>query len=67
MSSLSADFPKLTIDQSAETVAELMASWPYSERSLFVFTKKMVNEGKWERVSKRVGKTIKPAYRRTRK
>lgn len=58
--------PRKVFDQSAETVKEL-AGDSMSENSTQRFAKKMVAEGKWEQVWKRVNSKPVPAYRIKRK
>lgn len=63
-SSLAADFPKVVIDDTAETRAELLREWPKSDCMLREFILEQVRSGRWERVYKRVNGHLKPAYRR---
>ena len=65
-SKLSADFPKRIIDQQAETCREMLKDWPLSHDHLKGFASKQVLEGRWERVWKRVGARLIPAYRRVK-
>jgi hypothetical protein len=62
--SLATDFPKIVIDQNAETSDELLKSWPLSESALDKFIRQKVESGEWERVLKRVGNRTIAAYRR---
>ena len=64
---LSADFPKVVIDQSAETIRELFKDWPKGLDSLQEFAKSQTDAGAWERVWKRVGNRLYPAYRRRKR
>ena len=64
--SLSEDFPKVVVDQSAETIQELLKSWPMGDASLKKFCADKVKSGEWEMVRKAVGSSYKPAYRRTK-
>lgn len=63
----SADFPKIVVDQNAETRAELLAQWPKCDSSLGKFIVAKVKAGEWERVMKRTSDGLRPAYRRATK
>lgn len=63
-SSLADDFPKLVIDQNAETVRELLTQWPKGEAGLRAFIARKVESGEWEKVFKRADGLFVPAYRR---
>jgi len=55
--------PKIIIDQKAETALEIMAQTPHKRCWVDRLAKEMVASGKWERVYKRVGGRLTPAYR----
>ena len=55
--------PKQIIDQKAETVAELMTQTPHGRCWVDKFCKEMVASGKWERVWKKSGVRLVPAFR----
>ena len=65
--SLSEDFPKITIDQSAETRRELLAQWPKGEWAFDRFAADQVRARHWERVCKRENGKIQPAYRKPKR
>lgn len=52
--SLADDFPKLVVDQDAETLKELLKDWTGGETGLRKFIAKMIGAGKWEQVHKSV-------------
>lgn len=63
-SKLSADFPKRIVDQSAETFQELLLEWPQAPGSLNEFIKAKCDAREWEKVWKKKGSRLLPAYRR---
>lgn len=63
-SKLAADFPRHVLDQAAESRAELIKQWTLGETAFDVFAKKQVEAGLWEKVWKRIGSRLVPAYRR---
>ena len=67
MSDLAKDFPKVIIDQTAESWAELVKQWPMSKSSLMTFIQKKLDSGEWEKVRKIVNGNNIPAYRRVKK
>lgn len=58
------DIPKLVIDQNAETVQEIMQACGRSCAWVNDLCRQKADSGAWERVFKRVGKRLVPAYRR---
>ncbi len=67
MKSLASEFPKIVIDQGAETVKELKGQWPLGISSLKEFIAKKIKAGEWEQVYKRSEGRLSLAYRRTEK
>lgn len=61
---LSDDFPKVVIDQNAETFGELSESWPKADTSLRRFIRDQLRTGRWEKVFKRTPRGVVTAYRR---
>jgi len=66
--SLSDDFPKIAVDQKAESVADLMKVWPKSRNMLYGFIDAQLKSGAWEKVIKRdhLGRVV-AAYRRKKR
>ena len=62
--SLAEDFPKMVVDQSAETFKELLESWPKGDKALYQFCQQQVESGAWEKVNKRIGSRLVMAFRR---
>jgi len=67
MKPLSADFPSVVVDQSAQTLQELMSDWPKSHCQLTRFANEQIQAGRWERVAKRIKGRLTPAYRRVKR
>lgn len=65
--SLASEFPKVVIDPTAETTVELFAQWPLSRTRLEKFIHSKVSSGEWERVGKKVGNRVYPAYRKAKR
>jgi hypothetical protein len=59
----SAQIPKVIIDQNAESITDMMKETPHSRSWISTFASDMVKSGKWERVGKRQGDKVVPAYR----
>lgn len=59
----SEDIPKLIVDPKAETALELVKATGRSRSWVDNLCKEMVDAGRWERVWKKVGPRLAPAYR----
>jgi len=55
--------PKKIVDQNAETIQDMMKHTPMSRNWLYGFAQDMVKQGKYEKVWKKVGVKLVPAYR----